>query len=272
MRAVETLILVLLSSPCRSNLDEAADPDGIEASYDLGDGSGDGACEQDYQLQGLSVYDPYPGDHTDYPMMDVAAHPTAFPGDDFEGYANNALIASGSSGHDYIDVTSGALYAKHLQGSQLWKRGYTTTHNFRMLAVGSYGGLPIRYRDGLASLRVYFGREQAGAPHYTGAHLFQRYQTEYDLYVAGLRLDGQVMIKKKHCGVYTTLAVADYSGGAVETGVWYELEFEARGEELFLYVDGQLELTATDDSLSWGSTGVRLDYVDAYVDDWFYWE
>ena len=261
-----------MASPCRSNLDEPADPDGIQASYDLGDGAGDGACEQDYLSQGQSVYDPYPGANTDYPMMDVVDYPTAFPGDDFEGYSNNALIASSSSSHANIDVTSGALYAKHLQGSQLWKRGYTSTHNFRMLAVGEYGGMPIRYRDGIASARVYFSQAQANAPHYTGAHLFLRYQTEYDLYVASLRLDGQVMIKKKHCGSYSTLAVADYSGGDVETGIWYDLEFEARGSELFFYVDGQLELVATDEDLSWGSTGVRLDYVDAYIDDWFYLE
>ena len=84
-----------------------------------------------------------------------------------------------------------------------------------------------------------------------------RYQTEYDLYVASLRHDGQVMIKKKVCGQYSTLAVADYSGGDVLTDNWYNIELEARGTDLYFYVNGNLELTASDSDLSWGSTGVQ---------------
>ena len=275
MRILETSIIVTLGTQCKNSSQQSPTPSeepNISVSYDSGDGIGDGACEQSYIDEGLSVYDAYPGNNSDYPMMDVIDAPNAFIGDDFESYSNNVLIASASSSHTYIDVTSGSLYAKHLQGSQIWKRGYTTTYNFRMLAVGTYDGMPIRYRDGKATLRVYFDNIHSNAAHYAGAHLFLRYQTEYDLYVASLRHDGQVMIKKKHCGNYTTLAVADFSQGDVVLDHWYDLEFEARGDDLYFYVDGNLELTAQDSDLSWGSTGVRIDYTDTYIDDWFFEE
>ena len=275
MKAIEVLSVVAFAAQCKNNSQTnttQSEPTDINASYDIGSGLSDGACEPSYVDDGLSVFDAYVGDNTDYPMMDVIDYPTAFTGDDFESYSNNSLIASASSSHQYIDVTSGTLYAKHLQGSQVWKRGYTTTHNFRMLAVGTYGGLPIRYRDGKATIRVYFDNIQSSPAHYAGAHLFLRYQTEYDLYVASLRHDGQVMIKKKVCGQYSTLAVADYSGGEVLTDTWYNIEFEARGTDLYFYVNGNLELTASDQDLSWGSTGVRIDYTDTYIDDWYFEE
>ena len=275
MKAIEVLSVVAFAAQCKNNSQSntaQSEPIDINASYDVGSGLIDGSCEQGYIDDELSVFDAYPGDNTDYPMMDVIDYTTAFTGDDFESYSNNSLIASASSSHQYIDVTSGSLYAKHLQGSQVWKRGYTTTHNFRMLAVGTYDGMPIRYRDGKATIRVYFDNIQSSPAHYAGAHLFLRYQTEYDLYVASLRHDGQVMIKKKVCGQYSTLAVADYSGGDVLLDTWYNIEFEARGTDLYFYVNGNLELTASDQDLSWGSTGVRIDYTDTYIDDWYFEE
>lgn len=33
-------------------------------------------------------------------------------------------------------------------------------------------------------------------------------------------------------------------------------------------VDGKLELEVFDDTLSWGTTGVRTDYATVYFDDW----
>ena len=272
MKATDIAILVALSSECRNNNADSSAPTDTaidtNVSYEAGSGSEDGACEQDYLDNNQGVYDPYPGDNTDYPMMDVIDYPTAFPGEDFEGYGHNDLVAGASSNHPTIDVTAGALYAKHLNGTQVWKRGYTNSSVFRMLGIGEYIGLPIRYQDGTASIRVYFDAVHLGSPHYTGAHIFMRYQTEYDLYVASLRLDGKVMIKKKICGQYTTLASADYSGGPVNVNTWYNIAFEADGSNLTLYVNGMPELTTSDADLSWGSTGVRLDYVDAYLDDW----
>ena len=118
-------------------------------------------------------------------------------------------------------------------------------------------------------VRVHFDSIHSNAPHFAGAHLFARYQTENDLYVASLRHDGQVMIKKKHCDEYTTLAVAPFSQGTVELDRWYKLSFSAHGDELIFSVDGQQELSINDSTFSWGSMGIRLDYTDTYLDDWY---
>ena len=265
MKPSDVAIIIALSTECRIN---EYDTDSEQVSYGEGTGDSDGACEDEYVDDNLGVYDPFPGTNTDYPMFNVVDLPGAFPGDDFESYSHNGIIASSSSHASHIDVTSGVLYAKHLNGSQVWKRGFTDSSVFRMLAVGIYDGLPVRYQDGTASIRVYFSAIHANAPFYHGAHIFQRYQTEYDLYVASLRLDGKVAIKKKVCGQYTTLAQAEFSGGSVTTGEWYDIEFEASGTDLNLYVDGNLELSVTDTDLSWGTTGIRLDYADVYLDDW----
>jgi len=265
MESKDTILILLLSSPCSNTQEEQPEID-TSTEYDLGEGSGDGLCEPDYSS---AVYDPYPSLHTGYPLYHVADIPTAWPNENFDGYGHNALIASSSSNISHIDVTSGHLYSKHLNGSQVWKRGWVQSTVFRMLAKGLHNGGRVRWKDGTQTVRVYFDAIHSNAPHFAGAHLFARYQTENDLYVASLRHDGQVMIKKKHCETYTTLAVAPFSQGEVELNRWYELSFAVHGSELIFSVDGYEELTTTDSTLSWGSMGIRLDYTDTYLDDWY---
>ena len=76
------------------------------------------------------------------------------------------------------------------------------------------------------------------------------------------------MIKMKHCGTYTTLAVSPFSQGNVELDRWYELSFSVVGDVLTFSVDGQVEATVQDATLSWGTMGVRIDDSDVYIDDW----
>jgi hypothetical protein len=267
MTKEESLIILLLASPCNSASESTENENTVpEETYDLGDGTGDGLCEPDYDS---GVYDPYPNDHSIYPLFHVSDAPTSWTGEDFEGYSHNSIIASANSGAAHIDVTSGTLYAKHLSGSQIWKRAWTDTHNFRMLAHGTYNQTRLRWKDGTNQVRAYFDSIHAQPAHYAGIHLFARYQTEYDLYVASLRLDGQIMIKKKHCGTYTTLAVAPFSQGEVLLDTWYELSFSIQGDTLSFSVDGTEELSTVDDTFSWGSMGVRIDDSDTYIDDWF---
>ena len=243
------------------------DSDSEPVSYGEGNaGDSDGACEDGYVDDNLGVYDPF-GTNTHYPMFSVVDVPTAFSGEDFESYGHNDVVAASSGNVSHIDVTSGVLYAKHLNGSQVWKRGFTDSSVFRMLAVGTFDGLPVRYQDGTASIRVYFNAIHANAPFYHGAHIFQRYQTEYDLYVASLRLDGKVAIKKKVCGQYTTLAQADFSGGSVNMGEWYDIDFEPMAQIQSL-CRWKLRVIRNGYRFIRGTTGVRLDYADVYLDDW----
>lgn len=160
-------------------------------------------------------------------------------------------------------MTSGSLFAKY---AGTWRRGWTTTHNFRVLAVGSSSGKKIRWTDQVAQYRGYISKWHSTSAVFKGLHVFARYQTENDLYAASLREDGMVTIKRKHCDKYTTLAQKSY--GPVSTGKWYALRFSAVGNTLEFRVDGKVVLTAKDDVLSWGTTGIRTDYADVYIDDW----
>ena len=94
----------------------------INVSYDIGDGLGDGICEQGYVTDGLAVFDAYPGSNSDYPMIDVIDYPAAFAGEDFESYSHNSLIASSSSSHQYIDPPSHDRYQVFLL-STFFRRG-----------------------------------------------------------------------------------------------------------------------------------------------------
>ena len=228
-------------------------------------GSGDAQCESTY---GSGVYDAFPGNNASYPKGNSSTY--GWPGDDFESYSDEEIVETrtNKSRRSHLDVTSGTLRAKHLNGSRLWKRGWTDTYNFRVLSRATSGGQEVRLTDVDAAVRVYISSWQSGGPQWSGAHIFARYQTENDLYVASLRKDGKVYIKLKHCDAYTTLAGSSFSQGSVQTGTWYDLRFEVVGQRLRLYVDGKLELEAFDDTLSWGTTGVRTDYGAFYLDDW----
>lgn len=228
-------------------------------------GSGDAQCEPTY---GSGVYDAFPGNNGSYPKGNSSTY--GWPGDDFESYAHDEIVESrtNQSRRSHLDVTSGTLRARHLNGSRLWKRGWTDTYNFRVLSRATSGGKLVRLTDVDPAVRVHISNWDTSGPQWSGAHIFARYQTENDLYVASLRKDGKVYIKLKHCDAYTTLAGADFSQGPVQTGTWYDLRFEVVGQRLRFYVDGHLELEAFDDTLSWGTTGVRTDYATMYLDDW----
>lgn len=228
-------------------------------------GTGDAQCEPNY---GSGVYDAFPRNNGSYPMGDSDQY--GWAGDDFESYTDDEIVetSTNKSRRSHLDVTSGTLYAKHLSGSQLWKRGWTDTYNFRVLSRATSGGKEVRLTDVDVAVRAYIDGWQSGGEPWSGAHIFARYQTENDLYVASLRKDDTVYIKLKHCDAYHTLASGNFSQGSVQTGTWYDLRFEVVGQRLRFYVDGKLELEAFDDTLSWGTTGVRTDYATMYFDDW----
>ncbi|MBW2525729.1 MAG: hypothetical protein JRI23_16215 [Deltaproteobacteria bacterium] len=224
-------------------------------------GTGDEQCEPGY---GADVYDPYPNPGATYPIG-PASSSLGWVGEDFESYADGVLIeaSSNKAAQAHLDVTSGALYARYA-GS--YRRGWTTTYNFRVLAVARQGGDRVRWTDQVAQYRGYIWNWHASPPATAGLHLFARYQTENDLYVASLRYDGNVTIKRKHCDAYTTLAQTAF--GVVDTRTWYTLRFRVVGNTLRFSVDGVELLSVTDDVLSWGTTGIRTDYMDVYLDDW----
>lgn len=191
----------------------------------------------------------------------------------FETYADGTVIevSSNKALRSHIEVTSGSLLSKHLSGG-LYKRAKTEDYNFRMLIQGLHNGSRVKWTDQAVEARFYIDSWQEATDNWQGIHLFTRYRTENDLYVASLRSDGTVYFKKKLCGTYTTLATGtlkDQAGNpkSFQTKRWYKLTLVAIGNHIDFYVDNVLQLSVTDGTFSWGTSGLRTDYANVYLDD-----
>ena len=208
------------------------------------------------------VYDQYPGSDSQYPKGTPSQFP--FSKQDFHQYQPGQLIAKSANKEPLEDliVTSGTLTCQENRGV---KDGFTTTHNFRMLINPMDGNqVRVRYTDYRFTTLATIERWHDGRPNWAGMHLFARYQTSDNLYVGSYRTDGLVTLKKKIATKYTTLGQVDI--GAPETGKEYVLAIEVDGSSLRFFIDGKQVLAAFDSDLTWGTSGIRLDYSDSYVD------
>jgi hypothetical protein len=222
------------------------------------------------------TYEFYPGTGF-YPSGSSEFYPWQTPVDNafegFESYANGALIESSADKdrQSHIEVTSGALYSKYV-GPSLYRRAKIEDYNFRMLIQGLYNELRVKWTDQAIESRFYIDAWHTTDNSWQGVHLFARYRTENDLYVASFRSDGSMYIKKKQCGLYTTLASGqflDQNGNPRPFNLkqWYKLTFAAIGNHLEFSIDGVPQLFVTDGTFSWGTAGIRTDYATVYLDD-----
>ncbi|HYO65225.1 MAG TPA: hypothetical protein VEU33_04020 [Archangium sp.] len=208
------------------------------------------------------VYDFYPDSHY---IICTSASSCPWAGERFEDYAEGSLVECSNepSHRAHLEVTSGCLFSKD---AGAWRRGWTSTHDFQALSRLYVDGKKVGWKTAAPSYRAHIQDWQEGAPEWAGLHVFARYQTENDLYVASYRKDGLVTIRKKLGGVYTTLAQKML--GAPATRTWHTVKLSVSGDTLQYFVDGALQLTAHDTRLTWGTTGLRTDYMDVYLDDW----
>jgi hypothetical protein len=122
-----------------------------------------------------------------------------------------------------------------------------------------------------------------------GVLLFNRYQNSDNVYYAGLRVDGAVVIKKKILGEYQTLAVKKIISGTynrnsnpnlLQTNAWYGLKTIVKNEgesvRIILYLDttnsgswkellNVLDSNPLKDGMSLhkdGHGGIRTDFMD----------
>jgi hypothetical protein len=220
-----------------------------------------------------AYYDAFPSAEGPY-VSGPASTTLPWSGENFESYTNGAVIetSTNKSAQPHLDVTSGTLESKY---AGTWRRGWTDDYNFRAVAIGRDAqGREIKWTDQVAEYRGYIDAWQTSAPDWAGLHLFARYRTSDDLYVSSIRRDGLATIKRKWNGSYTTLAQTTLPGsyldgnGVLLTDQWYRLRFSAIGSNLELSLDGTSLLTATSGTFSWGTTGMRIDYADTYIDDW----
>lgn len=87
------------------------------------------------------------------------------------------------------------------------------------------------------------------------AYVAGRYQDGNNFYAASLYNSGggKLEIRKKVSGSTTTLATLDYP---LASGTWYTVKLELAGNTIRMYVNGTLQLTATDTSLTSGAVGL----------------
>jgi hypothetical protein len=259
--------------------DESADELEADASADDADrDEPDARAADPCALGAPGVYSPFALSGT-YPTGSVDDLPwagagTTYPAgvEDFRGYGAalpiNIECSDNKKRRSHLDVTSGCLDAVAVGA---YTRGLVRTNSsgyFRALALGHEPGnsRPIKWTDQGIEYR-FFHRKRSSVP-LAGFKVFARYRSENDLYVASWRFDGVVQIQRKLCGQYTALAVIK-DHGPPSLGVWHWIRFEAVGDQLRLYLDDDLVLSATSSSLSWGTAGIRIDSADgAYIDDW----
>jgi len=198
---------------------------------------------------------------------------SSYPGavEDFRGYTTPASVecSNSKSTRDYVDVTSGCLDATMFDGDKVGKIHGTSDGYYRSFALPhdptthqqvAWGDQGVEYRFNYSA----WTNDVSGP----GFKAFVRYLTEYDLYVASWREDGVVQIQKKQCGEYTVLE-RDPNYGPPSRNSWHTISFEIVGDELRLYLDGTLAISTSDDSIPYGTAGIRIDSAEgAYIDDW----
>jgi photosystem II stability/assembly factor-like uncharacterized protein len=91
-----------------------------------------------------------------------------------------------------------------------------------------------------------------------------RYTDSSNRYIFSFLRSGKLQIKKKVSGVDTVLAETAYT---YSTGTYYNLKIVNSGSNLEFYVNGVLQLTATDSSLASGKIAVNSSNASIKVDD-----
>ncbi|WP_158259524.1 hypothetical protein [Photobacterium sp. GB-210] len=225
-----------------------------------------------------AFYDAYPESEGPY-ISGSASENFTWLGEDFSSYPNSQQLecSNNKSAIDHFDVTSGCLQSKSVDSGKL---GWTNDKVFRVVAIGKdSNGNEIKYTDQTNQYRAYIKawKNSGTIPAWSGLHAFARYQTSDDLYVGSIRYDGNVTIKVKYQGSYTTLAQTKLSNGVknylntegkLAAGQWYDIHFSVVGNKLTLALDGVELLSVNNDLLTEGTIGIRTDNLSAYLDDW----
>lgn len=224
-----------------------------------------------------AFYDAYP--ESEGPYTSSTAENQPWLGENFESYQDAQLLecSNNKSSIQHFDITSGCLSTKSASDvANGWRLGWTDDKVFRVVAIAKDSeGNKLKYSDQTNQYRakIKAWKNQSNIPLWSGLHAFTRFQTSDDLYVASVRYDGNVTIKVKYQGSYTTLGQTTLSNGVktyldenghLATGQWYKIKFSAIGSVLTLSLDGIELLSVNNDLLSEGTIGIRTDYVQTY--------
>lgn len=169
--------------------------------------------------------------------------------------------------------------------------GYRPQNIFRLLSLETWGNYRGTLRFKVTDTDITTSKERNGS---NGVLLFGRYIDQDNLYYAGIRVDGNLVIKKKVAGVYHTVALKKAFPGAydkesnpnlIPKEQWFTLEVsyttDSDGQvDIFLAIDvnddGEYDvsLSAVDDSYTFagpaytepGLLGIRTDFMDILFD------
>ena len=198
-----------------------------------------------------------------YPAPEPAPAPAPVP-EPAPALENNILFSDNFDRADQIiddagnrvdplgkwSVTAGVFSVKSMHG-------YTNNSVFRVVTERSdFSNLTFK-----ADLM----KKDLGVEAFDGLQLFFRYKDPDNLYVAGLRNDNQIQLKKKVNGIYTTLGQASIESNKL--GYWYHMIIVVNGNHLEVYVDGKKYIDKYDSSLTSGKVGIRTDNIEAYFDN-----
>lgn len=177
------------------------------------------------------------------------ANAAAWFADDFEDGNANGWTTGGSSYDDWSVVSDG--------GNSVY---YSSSTNEGRTFAGN------------ASWTDYRVQARVKVENFNGSnrtYVAGRYQDGNNYYAASLKGGDTLEIRKKVGGSSSTLASKPY---ALATGTWYVVALELKGSSIKMYVDGRLELEATDGSLASGGIGLvayktATKYDDVLVSD-----
>jgi len=226
------------------------------------------------------------GGYTAYPagITTYTSSTSGSPWSEQFSYADGELIEcdTNRSQRSYLDATSGCVYGRHVTGSDgtLYKRGWTTTYNFRAVALRNTSAGRARYTATQTEASFYVKALQSTTGDIRGINLFARYTDADNLYVASFRSNGTIFISSKVNCVYRTIASS--TRPVLSLNTWYTLKLtvhrQADGRDLLVYYINDTEVlrgysatnngTVEADHLRSGTVGIRTDYVDVYLDDW----
>ena len=215
-----------------------------------------------------------------------------------------------STAHPLLWLNSGALFTishgvgatilEDLSASSTWSAYYADTNPvdtdnglhpqniFRLLTKKEYGD---SVQTAFVRIRNIQKSDSPNRNESNGIFFMHAYQNQNNLYYAGMRVDGALVIKKKRDDVYTTLAYKPYFAGTKEydparspnllpihTPIGMRssfLQIDPNTLRITLYISRNKGVTwenalSTDTPFLWnsGMLGIRSDFMDVEIEDY----
>ncbi len=150
--------------------------------------------------------------------------------------------------------TSGGSWSVVTDGTKVDKQSSTSANAYSYTGTSSWADYSVQARVKALSFN--------GTGRTVG--ITARYASTSNYYYLALSNANQIQLGKKASSGSAVLASKAVT---VQTNTWYTLKLTVTGNQLQAYVDGVLQLTATDSALATGKVGFMALYASAEFDD-----